>query len=86
VKYEHRETGLIVRVEDNGIGRKRSKELKTKNQLQNESTGMYNIENRVKIINDMFKTQIELKIEDVSLEQGTLVTLWIPNKNLYTEA
>lgn len=78
VKYECFEQCIKVVVEDDGIGREKSQELKTKNQLKTKSTGMYNIENRLKIINDMYKMNIQLKVADVSDSHGTRVELIIP--------
>lgn len=45
-------------MEDNGIGRKKSAELKTKNQQIGKSTGMKNIDNRLWILNKMNNTNM----------------------------
>lgn len=78
VSYNLIGDSIIVRVEDNGIGREKSNQIKTKNQLKTQSTGMYNIESRLKIINSMFKTKISLKINDLNSHHGTLVEVEIP--------
>lgn len=78
VKYTLNSHKIVVSIEDNGIGRQKSAELKTKNQLKTKSTGMDNIQNRLKIINDMFKTQIELSITDLDENHGTRVIVQIP--------
>lgn len=69
---------LQISIEDNGIGRKRSMELKTKNQLRQKSKGMGNIKKRISILNDMYKDKVEVMISDL-LEngQGTKVVLTI---------
>ncbi len=70
---------LKVVVEDNGIGRKKSAELKTKNQKATVSTALKNIVERIKIINAIHHIKIEVKIEDLNTEDtGTVVTLLIP--------
>ncbi|GGD46124.1 hypothetical protein GCM10011361_11320 [Muriicola marianensis] len=67
---------LEICIEDNGIGRKKSAELKTDHQKRQRSTAMRNIKERIAILNDMYKTRIEVIVED--LEQngtGTRVVL-----------
>ena len=67
---------LLVEVLDNGIGRKKSKELKTKNQMKQRSKGMGNIKKRVAILNDMYKNKVDVSISDLyEDETGTKVTL-----------
>jgi tetratricopeptide (TPR) repeat protein len=68
---------LQVIVEDNGIGRKKSLELKTKNQQVTKSTGLKNINNRLAIINQVHKTNLKVCIEDLDKEDqtGTRVTI-----------
>lgn len=62
---------LLVRVEDNGIGRKRSKELKTANQKMNRSTGMKNINERLKIVNKLYKAKVDVQVTDLDQDQQT---------------
>lgn len=71
VKIEQRDTDfLAVLIEDNGVGRKRSQELKTKNQLKQKSKGMSTIKKRIGILNDMYQDRISVSIEDL-FEDGT---------------
>lgn len=72
-----------VEIKDNGIGRKKSEELKTKNQKEHSSTGLRNIENRISIINQLYHTKIRLSIVDIDNdhETGTHVILTIPVKH-----
>lgn len=88
VKYQQQATGLKITVEDDGIGRSKSKALKTENQQKNNSTGMSNIENRVRIINSMYKTQIEALVYDLPENSGTRIEILIPllNKNTLHDA
>jgi LytS/YehU family sensor histidine kinase len=71
---------LQIIVEDNGIGRKKSEELKTRFQKGHASTGLMNIENRINIINHLFHAQIDLKIVDLEEQnnKGTRVFLCMP--------
>lgn len=65
-----------IRIIDDGIGRKKSQELKTKNQLKQKSKGMSNIKNRIAILNDMYKERISVNVTDVlENEEGTKVEL-----------
>ena len=76
--------GLTVTITDNGIGRTKSLELKTRNQKMQSSTGMENIENRIRIMNELFKTSIQTKVSDAmqgAANPGTKVSLFIP-KNI----
>lgn len=75
---------LVVTVMDNGIGRERSKELKTRNQKKQASIGMQNIENRIGIMNDLFTTNIRVEVGDAYPGEencGTKVTLYIPQQH-----
>jgi len=80
VSFSDNETHLQVVIEDNGIGRKKSKEIKTANQKKNKSTGLKNIENRIKIINQIHKLTIKVSITDLNpaTGEGTRVTIEIP--------
>ena len=69
---------LCWTIEDNGIGRKASQEMKTQNQKQGTSTGMKNIEQRLEILNKMNATAMTTEVVD--LEKGTRVVIRIPFK------
>jgi sensor histidine kinase YesM len=67
---------LEITIEDDGIGRKRSMELKTKNQLRQKSKGMGNIKKRIAILNDMYKDKVDVSVTDIFQDgQGTKVIL-----------
>jgi tetratricopeptide (TPR) repeat protein len=72
--------GLEVEINDNGIGRRRSAELKTENQKKHHSTGIKNIEERLRIINKVYKSHYGVKIRDLdpASGQGTQVLISIP--------
>ncbi|MEZ4828115.1 MAG: tetratricopeptide repeat protein [Bacteroidia bacterium] len=85
VEIRQAENHLLVEVEDNGIGREKSHELKTKNQKTHQSTGLKNTAERLNIINTLYKKEITVKIDDV-LDQGeckgTFVEIRIPFSHL----
>jgi len=67
---------IDIIIEDNGVGRKKSMEMKTKNQLKQKSKGMSTIKNRIAILNDMYKDKVTVMINDaLPNETGTKVTL-----------
>jgi len=67
---------LEICIEDNGIGRKKSAELKTTNQRKQKSKGMGNIKKRIQILNDMYKNRVDVSISDLNTDQtGTRVSL-----------
>lgn len=67
---------IQITIEDNGIGRKRSTELKTMNQKKQNSKGMGNIKKRIEILNNMYKDKVDVFIEDAfEDETGTRVML-----------
>ncbi|MGB0178144.1 MAG: histidine kinase, partial [Owenweeksia sp.] len=80
VHYALEDQQLTVRIEDNGIGREESARLKTQNQQKGVSTGMSNIEHRLQIINDMFRTSIKMEVIDLPNREGTRVILRMPLK------
>ncbi len=61
---------ISVVIQDDGVGRKKSKELKTKNQLKQKSKGMSTIQNRINILNDMYQDRIAVEVSDF-FEDGT---------------
>ncbi len=73
---------LLCSVTDNGIGRNRSKQLKTENQKRSTGTGLKNTEERINILNKLYKTGVLVNIEDVSPQAGTRVRILIPLKSI----
>ncbi|GAL85863.1 hypothetical protein MYP_3092 [Sporocytophaga myxococcoides] len=76
------QSGIEVVIEDNGIGRKKSIEFKTQNQKESSSLGMKNIESRLGIINELYKTRMKVVIEDLDEfnQSGTKVIITIGTK------
>ncbi|WP_272151896.1 tetratricopeptide repeat-containing sensor histidine kinase [Tenacibaculum aiptasiae] len=67
---QYDEGSILIRIQDDGVGRKKSKEMKTKHQLKQKSKGMSTIQNRIAILNDMYKDRIAVSISDL-LEDGS---------------
>ena len=59
-----RKDEIEITIADNGIGRKKSKALKTENQKKHNSKGLGNIKKRVTILNEMYKDEVDISIED----------------------
>ena len=55
---------IRITITDDGIGRQKSKALKTENQKKQNSKGMGNIEKRVSILNKMYKDKVDVFISD----------------------
>ena len=83
VKVSESDHALLMSITDDGIGRAKSKAIKTANQKQQQSTGMKNTENRVALLNKTFKSKIAIQVSDLQQGEntGTKVMVHIP-KNL----
>ncbi len=55
---------ISITISDDGIGRTRSKALKTDHQKKQNSKGMNNIKKRVAILNEMYKDKVDVTIND----------------------
>ena len=65
---------LEITITDNGIGRRKSAELKTQNQKKQKSKGMGNIKKRIAILNNMYKDKVDVRISDLEMDgSGTRV-------------
>lgn len=75
---------IVITIEDDGIGRKKSQELKTENQKILKSTGIKNIDSRLKIISNIYKTKLDVDIQD-AIPTGTKVIVKIHQDNFTKE-
>ncbi|MBT8267194.1 MAG: histidine kinase [Bacteroidia bacterium] len=68
---------LQIAIIDDGIGRERSKAMKTDNQKKHNSKGLGNIKKRVAILNEMYKDKVDVFIDDYQKEEesGTKVVV-----------
>ncbi|MHB0754544.1 sensor histidine kinase [Polaribacter sp. M15] len=72
---------VVISIVDDGIGRKKSQEIKTKNQLKQKSKGMSTIKNRIAILNNMYKERIAVNVTDALANgEGTKVELFLKKK------
>lgn len=82
-------SNLLISILDNGIGRKNSKEIKTKNQKNYRSIAIQNIFKRIEIIKQVYKMPIEITLSDANPldpagNTGTLVKIICPINDLHT--
>lgn len=68
-------TGIQVTITDDGIGRERSKALKTEHQKQRDSKGLGNIKNRISLLNALHDSSITMQVKDAGLEPDTGTTV-----------
>ncbi len=61
---QKRDNEIAIIITDDGIGRKKSKALKTNHQQKQNSKGMGNIKKRVSILNAMYKDKVDVAIDD----------------------
>lgn len=67
---------LTITITDDGIGRKKSTELKTQNQRKQKSKGMGNIKKRIGILNEMYSNKVSVSISDLTSDKiGTKVVV-----------
>lgn len=79
VVFKAEPTGMVITILDDGIGRSKSQELKTKNQKTGSSTGISNTETRLKLLNEVHHLQLKAEITDAAPDgSGTRVVLTLP--------
>lgn len=70
---------MQVTVDDDGIGPTKSQELKTHNQKAHQSRGLTNTRERMMLINELYKTNIDFTVtEKTAPENGTIVKVTFP--------
>lgn len=84
LKVTSRNNMLIITIDDNGIGLKKSKELKTKHQREHKSRGLMNTQERINLLNNLYGTNISIDISEKEGEEtGVIVTLQSPLMDNY---
>jgi LytS/YehU family sensor histidine kinase len=81
VTFTQANNALQIDIKDNGIGREKSKALKTQNQQKYKSTGLRNVSKRIDLVNKVYQKKYDLEIKDLKPgqdEPGTLVRIQIP--------
>ena len=67
---------MVITITDDGIGRRKSEELKTQNQKKQKSKGMGNIKRRIGILNEMHRNKVDVSISDLEADEtGTKVVV-----------
>jgi tetratricopeptide (TPR) repeat protein len=70
---------ICFTVEDNGIGLKKSRELKTEHQKSSQSRGQTNTFERISLLNHLYRTKITMEIVDRDGgENGVTVMIRVP--------
>lgn len=73
---------ILYTVRDNGVGRKKAEELRSTRHIEYQSRGTSINEKRIAAINNQFKTNIQVSIEDLADENGmamgTVVRVTVP--------
>ncbi|MGQ3060807.1 MAG: tetratricopeptide repeat-containing sensor histidine kinase [Flavobacterium sp.] len=70
---------MLVTVDDDGIGPTKSQELKTHNQKAHQSRGLTNTRERMTLINELYKKNIDFTVtEKTAPENGTIVKVTFP--------
>jgi sensor histidine kinase YesM len=85
IRFKLEETLMCI-IEDNGVGRARAKEIKTRQRSEHESFSGQAIKKRFSILSSRFKEALGFNYEDLEengLPSGTRVTLSIPVKHKY---
>jgi len=72
---------IAITITDDGIGRKKSAQLKTQNQKKQKSKGMGNIKKRIAILNDMYKNKVDVTISDLCSDGTGTKVLFILQKD-----
>jgi two-component system, sensor histidine kinase YesM len=76
LKFKKNGTKTVAIIDDNGIGLAESKRIKTSNQKRYESLGLKNVEERINLLNSIYKTTINFQItEKTGSETGTEVRI-----------
>ncbi|MGD1319700.1 histidine kinase [Chryseobacterium sp. 2R14A] len=73
LKFEKNNDSLNIFIEDNGIGIEESKKQKTEHQKSRKGRGMKNTLERIALLNDLYKQNIECRITDKTNSQGVFV-------------
>jgi tetratricopeptide (TPR) repeat protein len=87
VNFEQKSDFVEISISDDGIGRKKSKEIKTENQKIMKSTGLKNIEDRLQIIKEVYSVQLDVTIADLDnrSNKGTKVVIKLPRNTFVND-
>ena len=81
IRFNLKDDMLVCEIEDNGVGRKKTREIQKRDKKIYASRGMKLTKERLKLLNDAYDNQLSVDIEDLIDEQGnalgTKVMLYI---------
>ncbi len=83
LEIKNKSSYIELTIDDNGIGIEKSKQLKTQNQKIHQSIGITNINNRIALLNDIYKVTISCEIKNKTNNEGTLIIVKIPYLNKF---
>ena len=70
---------ILITIEDNGIGLQKSMEMKTSHQKKHNSRGLKNTDERINLLNSLYKSKIKFTIVDKKGDKsGVIATLEFP--------
>ncbi|MFZ1529960.1 MAG: histidine kinase [Ferruginibacter sp.] len=79
LRFQKSGNGMLVIIEDNGIGIAESKKFKTQNQKKHTGRGISNTMERISILNELYHQHISCVVEDRPEEGvGARVKLFVP--------
>ncbi len=84
INFSVKNENLLIEITDDGIGIEKSKQLKTHNQKKQNSLAMRNIETRIQLLNEIYKSSIRIEIAEAfpgNEYPGTKVIMRIPQRN-----
>jgi two-component sensor histidine kinase len=70
ISIELHENSLFCIIEDNGVGRKRSEEIKMSQGLLQKSLGSKITEDRIKVLNSLYSDEIDIDYIDLTDSEG----------------
>ena len=88
IHFGRKDALLCITIADDGIGMEKSKALKTPHQKRQHSMGMKNISTRIKLMNEIYASGMEVRVRELhpGMENpGTEVQILIPQHLPSTE-
>lgn len=68
--HQQKNNVLLVEIEDNGVGQKKAKELRSKDVVKKKSYGMQITEDRIFLVNQLYNVNAKVTVEDLTNEHG----------------
>ena len=82
LEFQKQEEKIRIIIEDNGIGISESAKHKTQNQKKQKGRGIANTHERIRILNELYRTKITCEVEDKPApDKGVKVMIYIPLLN-----